>query len=116
MIAVFVTQRPSPTPSSAPTGSPPADLGSILLGAADTSNIMSVLSMEPTKQRSRCRPHRGRLPTAKVPHRRFVQRRTQVVASGRVCQRILSAVATCGPSITNEGNLIADQMAARVTP
>lgn len=54
---------------------------------------------------------------------RIVQRHTQPVVNGRVCQRVLSAVSrvvidvqACGLSITNEGGQIADQLAARVTP
>jgi serine/threonine kinase PknH len=54
---------------------------------------------------------------------RIVQRRSEVGAEGRVCQRVLSAVSrvvidvvACGPSITNEAGQVADQMAAKVTP
>jgi serine/threonine kinase PknH len=54
---------------------------------------------------------------------RIMQRHTEAVPNGRVCQRVLSAVSrvvievqACGLSITNEGGQIADQMAAKVTP
>jgi serine/threonine kinase PknH len=54
---------------------------------------------------------------------KILQQRTQAVANGRVCQRVLSAVrrvvidvVACGPSITNEGGQVADQMAAKVIP
>ncbi|MGA8548364.1 MAG: sensor domain-containing protein, partial [Mycobacterium sp.] len=54
---------------------------------------------------------------------RLVQRRTQAIADGRACQRVLSAVShvvidvvACGTNITNEAAQIADQMAAKVTP
>jgi serine/threonine kinase PknH len=54
---------------------------------------------------------------------RIVQRRTQAVADGHVCQHVLSVVSrividvhACGQTITNEGGQIADQMAAKVTP
>jgi hypothetical protein len=54
---------------------------------------------------------------------KIVQRHTQAIADGRACQRTLSAVSNvvvdveaCGPSITNEASLIADQMVAKVTP
>jgi serine/threonine kinase PknH len=54
---------------------------------------------------------------------RILQRRTQAVADGHVCQHVLSAVSrividvhACGQTITNEGGQIADQMAAKVTP
>jgi serine/threonine kinase PknH len=53
---VIFSQKPSPTPSSAPVagpapaaGPPPVDLGSILLGAADLSTIMGA-SMQPAHQ------------------------------------------------------------------
>ncbi|MGB6205846.1 sensor domain-containing protein, partial [Mycobacterium sp.] len=54
---------------------------------------------------------------------RLVQRRTQAIADGRACQRVLSAVShvvidvvACGTNITNEAVQIADQMAAKVAP
>jgi serine/threonine kinase PknH len=54
---------------------------------------------------------------------RIVQRHTQAIPDGRTCQHVLSAVSSvvidvtaCGTSITNEGGLIADQMATRVKP
>jgi hypothetical protein len=54
---------------------------------------------------------------------RIMQRRTQVGAEGRVCQRVLNAVSrvvidvvACGANITNEAGQVADQMAAKVTP
>jgi serine/threonine kinase PknH len=52
---------------------------------------------------------------------RIVQRHTEAVPNGRVCQHVLSAVShvvievqACGVTITNEAGQIADQMAARV--
>jgi hypothetical protein len=54
---------------------------------------------------------------------KIMQRRTQAIAEGRVCQRVLSAVSSvvidvvaCGSNIGNEAGQIADQMAAKVTP
>jgi len=52
-----------------------------------------------------------------------VQRRTHAIPGGRECQRVLAAVTrvvidvfACGNSITNQAGVVADQMAAKVTP
>jgi serine/threonine kinase PknH len=54
---------------------------------------------------------------------RIVQRRTHAIAGGRECQHVLRAVSrvvidviACGNSITNQASVVADQMAAKVTP
>ncbi len=205
---LFFTGQPSPTtPSSAPAGTPPGDLGPILLSTADISTIMGA-NMEVATQtqqtltaagtvsnstcvgpldnlqaqvyqgsgftavrgqglRSTSPPHRVyqaavEFPTAERAHEfvttsannwsacagqtvtvtngnettswafaelngappRIVQRHTEAVANGRVCQHVLSAVSrvvievqACGQGgIANEGGQIANQMAAKVAP
>jgi serine/threonine kinase PknH len=203
---LFFTQRPGPAPSSAPAGPPASNLSSILLGAADISNIMGVTEQlanhtehmltpltvsnsgclgafdpiqAPVYQGSGYTGVRGQglHTTGDVPYRvyeaavgfpsvesahafvrtsadnwkacggqtvtvtdgnqtnqwtfgdlngappKIVQRHTQAVPGGRVCQRALSAVShvvidvsACGRNITNEASQIADQIAAKVTP
>jgi PknH-like extracellular domain len=56
------------------------------------------------------------------PPKRVMQRRTQAVPNGRVCQRVLSAmsrvvidVVACGTNITDEADQVAEHMAAEVT-
>jgi serine/threonine kinase PknH len=204
---VLFTQQPAPKRPSASTAPPPADLGTILLGAADLTTIMGVANLQPTTQTSQMVTSPGtpsntaclgafepiqaaayqgsgytavrslgfrstdppkrvfegavEFPSVERAHAfvrtsagnwnacagqtvtvtdgnqttpwmfaelngappRIVQRRSQVGAEGRVCQRVLSAVSrvvidvvACGSSITNEGGQVADQIAARVTP
>jgi hypothetical protein len=61
LISVFATQRPGPTPSTTPSTEPPSDLDSILLGPADVSNIMGVVSMQSTERSQAMRTPQGTL-------------------------------------------------------